>query len=190
MDIAQSDFRGAPLAVSAVDAIAPADAESAAVRHVVQVWRKWCGFSPIPAVAKLCPRDLGRALPNISVARAIPGGDYKFVIIGDEHVQAYGRSYQNRNLSEVIAAAPRFGRQLKASYDFVRTTGRSLGFRGVIGHEISDVRFEWFETVYLPLGSPTAGVDHILNAAVYRIAAASMPPPFNSRLPERDGACA
>lgn len=171
MGLFQSYMRDGAAASTSVNVIAPADAESDAVRHAVQVWRKWCGFSTMPGRMKLSPRDLGRFLPNISVARVIPGSDYEFVIIGDKHVQAYGHSYQGRRLSEVVAAAPRFGRQLQASYDFVRTTGQPLGFRGMIGHDVPDARFEWFETVYLPLGSSATGVDHVLNAATYSLAA-------------------
>jgi hypothetical protein len=170
MGLFQPYMQDGAAAGSSVDVIAPADAESTAVRHVVQVWRKWCGFSAMPARAKLSPRDLGRTLSNISLARVIAGSDYEFAIIGDKHVQAYGHSYQGRRLSEVIAAAPRFGRQLQASYDYVRMTGRPLGFRGMIGHDVPDARFEWFETMYLPLGSQAEGVDHVLNVATYSLA--------------------
>lgn len=181
MGLFQPYMRDGADAANAVQVIAPADAESVAVRHVVQVWRRWCGFSAMPTCAKLCPRDLGRTLPNISLARVISGSDYEFVIIGDRHVQAYGHSYQGRRLSEVIAAAPRFGRQLQASYDFVRTTGQPLGFRGMIGHDVPDARFAWFETVYLPLGSSGTGVDHVLNVATYSLAATS---PLSAGPPE------
>ena len=149
-----------------VSNISLADVESGEVRRVIKAWRHWCGFSSLPARDKLAPRDLGPALANVSVAR-VHGDDYVFAVIGEVHVQAYGRNFQGRLLSEVLAAAPRFGRQLKASYDFVRTTRRPLGFRGMIGHDVPDTRFSWFETVYLPFGTPAGGVDHILNAAVY-----------------------
>jgi hypothetical protein len=155
-------------AKSTVATIALADAESDVVRHVIHAWRKWCGFSAMPERPKIVPRDLGPALSHISLVRVIDHSDYEFSIVGDAHVEAYG-SYQGRRVSDVIDAAPRFGRQLKASYDLVRDTGRPICFRGAIGHDVPDTRFEWFETAYLPIGSAGTGVDHILNAAIYSI---------------------
>ena len=110
---------------------------------------------------------LGRYAQFTSLARVVDGGDdYEFRVIGDAHVRAYGTSYQGKRVSDLIADAPRFGKQLKASYDLVRVTGRPYGFRGVIGADIPESRFVWFETAYLPFGFDGA-VDHILNAAVY-----------------------
>jgi hypothetical protein len=91
--------------------------------------------------------------------------DNEFRIIGDAHVQAYGTSYQNKRVSDVIAAEPRFGKQLKAAYDLVCITKRPYAFRGTLGYEIQDAHFAWYETCYLPFGA--GEVDHILNAAVY-----------------------
>ncbi|HEY8696108.1 MAG TPA: hypothetical protein VIM02_00700 [Rhizomicrobium sp.] len=149
-----------------VSTISLADVETNEVRRVIKAWRHWCGFSSLPPSDRLMPRDLGPALGHVSVAR-VRGEDYEFMIIGDVHVRAYGHSFQGRMLSEVLALTPRFGRQLKASYDFVRNTRRPLGFRGMISHDVPGTQFNGFETVYLPFGTQSAGVDHILNAAVY-----------------------
>ena len=151
---------------SSVEAIALADVESAEVATVVAAWNKWRGLHAMPVRDRLIPRDLGRAAAHISLARVVDDGeDYEFRIIGDAHVQAYGTSYQNKSVRDVIAASPRFGKQLKASYDLVRTTGRAYAFRGLIGRDAPDTVFVWFETCYLPFGGDD--VDHILNAAVY-----------------------
>ncbi len=152
---------------TSVEAISLADVESPEVAIIVAAWNKWRGMHAMPAREKLSLRDLGRAAMHISLARAMGGGeDYEFRIIGDAHVQAYGTSYQNKTLKDVIAASPRFGKQLKASYDLVRNTGRTYAFRGLIGRDAPDAAFAWFETCYLPFGADGA-VDHILNAAVY-----------------------
>jgi hypothetical protein len=151
---------------TSVEAISLADVESPEVATVVAAWNKWRGLHAMPPRERLSPGDLGRAAKHISLARVVgEGDDYEFRIIGDAHVQAYGTSYQNKSLRDVIAASPRFGKQLKASYDLVRTTGRAYAFRGLIGRDAPDAAFAWFETCYLPLGED--GVDHILNAAVY-----------------------
>jgi hypothetical protein len=151
---------------TSVEAIALADIESPEVAMIAAAWQKWRGLHAVPARETLSLRDLGRAATHVSLARVVgEGEDYEFRIIGDAHVRAYGTSYQNRFVSDVIAASPRFGKQLKASYDLVRTTGRAYAFRGLIGRDAPDTAFAWFETCYLPFG--VDGVDHILNAAVY-----------------------
>ena len=152
---------------TSVEAIALADIESVEVATIVAAWNRWRGLHAMPSREKLVPRDLGRAAAHTSLARVVGGGeDYEFRIIGDAHVRAYGTSYQNKLVSDVIAASPRFGKQLKASYDLVRTTGRAYAFRGLIGRDTPDAAFAWFETCYLPFGSDSI-VDHVLNAAVY-----------------------
>jgi hypothetical protein len=153
---------------SSVEAIALADIESEQVQAIVAAWQRLRGMHAMPKRDALSPRDLGHAAAHISLARVIADSDdYEFRIIGDAHVQAYGTSYQGRNVSDVIAQSPRFGRQLKASYDLVRTIRRPYAFRGFIGRDVADARFVWFETAYLPFGDDDT-VDHILNAAVYR----------------------
>ncbi len=152
---------------TSVEAISLADVESPEVATIVAAWNKWRGLHAMPVRDRLAPRDLGRAAAHISLARVVDeGDDYEFRIIGDAHVQAYGTSYQNKSLRDVIDASPRFGKQLKASYDLVRNTGRAYAFRGLIGRDAPDAAFAWFETCYLPFGEGGV-IDHILNAAVY-----------------------
>jgi len=153
---------------TSVEAISLADIESPPVRTIVAAWQKWRGTHALPSRELLSLRDLGAAAKHISLARVVDEGeDYEFRIIGDAHVRAYGTSYQNKRIQDVIAASPRFGKQLKASYDLVRTTRRAYAFRGLIGSDAPDARFTWFETCYLPFGAHQDSVDHILNAAVY-----------------------
>ena len=88
-------------------------------------------------------------------------------IIGDAHAEAYGWNGKGIRISQVIAAAPEMGAMLKDSYDLVRGLCVPIGFRGILGRDITHARFDWFETLYLPLGYPGA-VDHVLNASAYR----------------------
>jgi hypothetical protein len=157
---------GKPPEKSSVEVISLSDIESQIVYTVVAAWRKWRGLHAMPPREKLALRDLGPAASHVSLARVIDEGeDYEFRIIGDAHVRAYGTSYQNKRLSDVMRVSPRFGKQLKASYDLVRTSGHPFAVRGLIGQDVPDAGFAWFETCYLPLG--TGGVDHVINVAVY-----------------------
>ena len=142
--------------------------ESQRVRVVCEAWERWRGSRPMPTRNDISLKDLGNAAANISLVRARPAeNDYEYRIIGDAHIQAYGVSYQGRRMSEAIAQAPRFGKILKASYDMICAMRRPYAFRGLIGRDIPELRFVWFETCYFPLGPSPDEVDHVMNVAVY-----------------------
>jgi hypothetical protein len=152
--------------VSTVDL---ADIRCTETSALVQAWNKWRGWHAMPAYRAWIEADLGGDLEHASMARVVDGDhDYEFEFIGDAHVRAYGINHQGRRISDIARLSPRFGKQLKASYDLVRISGHPHAFQGAIGAEDSSARFVWFETAYLPFGAPGA-VDCILNAAVYRL---------------------
>jgi hypothetical protein len=155
-------------AQSSIETVHFPDLESFEVRRMAAAWQTLRGARLMPSRDALSLRDLKSIAPNISVVRVMDDGeDYEFRIIGDAHVQAYGVSYQGRRLSDVMRDSPRFGRQLKSSYEMIRTARHPSAFRGFIGRDVPDARFAWFETAYFPFGSTDDDVDHIVNAAVY-----------------------
>jgi hypothetical protein len=155
-------------ASASIELVALCDVESPVLQRAVAAWQGWRGERAMPPRERLSMRELGAATKHISLARVLDGGkDYEFRIIGDAHVQAYGPSAHNRRVSDVLATAPAFGRQIKASYDLVRKTRCGYAFRCRAGWDAPDSRFVLFETCYLPLGDDADTVDHILNVAVY-----------------------
>ena len=157
--------RDEPPARSSVSVIGLDELESRETAAIARLWQKWCGQDAMPARETLMPQQFGRYAPFVSFARVVDG-DYEFRVIGDAHVRAYGVSFQGKRVSDVVSLSPRFGKQLRITYDTVRAAMRPIAYRGMIGADFPDCRFVWFETVYLPFGRNGA-VDHILNAAVY-----------------------
>jgi hypothetical protein len=158
-----------PALRTAVASVGLTDIVSAETRAIVQAWKKWRGWHAMPNSSVLDDADLGRNQEHASVARVIDGGqDYEFEFIGAAHIRAYGANHQGRRVSDICQLSPRFGKQLKASYDLVRISGHPHAFQGTLGDEDANARFVWFETAYLPLGG-AGQVDCILNAAVYHL---------------------
>ncbi|HWA30849.1 MAG TPA: hypothetical protein VG867_07115 [Rhizomicrobium sp.] len=154
---------------SSVIPIEIAKIESQRVRAVHDAWERWRGSRLMPARNDIALRDLGNAAVNISLVKVSPDrSDYEFRVIGDAHIQAYGLNFQGRKMSEAIAMAPRFGKILKASYDMICAMRRPYAFRGLIGRDIPELRFVWFETCYFPFGPSPDEVDHVMNVAVYQ----------------------
>lgn len=164
-DNSQSSFQQS----TSVSAIGLADIACEATLALVHAWKKWRGWHAMPSYRSWIDADLGPHHEHASMARVIDGGhDYEFEFIGDAHVRAYGMNHQGKRVSDIARLSPRFGKQLKASYDLVRISGHPHAFQGAIGDTDSSARFVWFETAYLPFGA-SGSVDCILNAAVYRL---------------------
>lgn len=158
-----------PGQTASVSAIGVADLLCDETRSLVRAWNKWRGWHAMPHYRSWAEADLGDQLAHASMTRAVDGGrDYEFEFIGDAHVRAYGINHQGKRVSDIARVSPRFGRQLKASYDLVRISGHPHAFQGSVSPESIEARFLWFETVYLPIGG-SGGVEHILNAAVYQL---------------------
>jgi hypothetical protein len=146
----------------------PDEFESPEIRGVFAMWNERRGERPMPTREEVLPRPLAKYLRNVSLVRAlVETQDYEMRIIGDAHAEAYGWNGQGMRLSQLRTAAPEMTQMLKDSYDLVRTFRLPIGFRGILGRDITHARFDWFETLYLPLGSGGV-VDHILNVAAYR----------------------
>jgi hypothetical protein len=154
---------------TAVEAVGIADLICAETSALVQAWKKWRGWSAIAPYRAWTEARLGAEIAHASMARVLGGGqDYEFEFIGDAHVRAYGVDHSGRRVSDISRLSPRFGRQLKASYDLVRISAHPHAFQGTIGAEHAGAGFVWFETAYLPIGDH-GSVDYVLNAAVYRL---------------------
>ncbi|MEI9933224.1 MAG: hypothetical protein WDM89_22500 [Rhizomicrobium sp.] len=125
-----------------VSAIGLADIACEATQALVQAWKKWRGWHAMPGYRSWVEGDLGPHQEHASMARVIDGGrDYEFEFIGDAHVRAYGINHQGRRVSDIARLSPRFGKQLKASYDLVRISGHPHAFQGAIGTADSSARF-------------------------------------------------
>ncbi|HEY2033879.1 MAG TPA: PAS domain-containing protein [Rhizomicrobium sp.] len=153
--------------VTRIIEIAPDALQSPEVKAVCAIWQERRGSRPMPTRDEVLPRPLAKFLRYISLTRFTPeSGDYEFRIVGDAHVQAYGANAQGERLSQTKSASPEFVAALTHCLDLVRSRRAPLGYRGIMGRDLSQASFDWFETLYMPLG--TDSVDFILNAAVYR----------------------
>lgn len=153
----------------AVEQITVADLESDELRRIVALWDKWRGGRAMPERRDIAMKDLGRHLNKISLIRVIDDGlDYEFRVIGDAHVEVYDSTFHGKRMSDVSALSGKIGKMLRTPFELVRTTRQAIAFRGLIGREFTHAHFSWFEACYLPFGNPETGVDHILNAAVYK----------------------
>jgi hypothetical protein len=144
------------------------DLDDPLVRTGANYWRALKAGQKLPARSQLSPRDISGILRHIVLLKVVDGGrDYEYRIAGDAHVEAYGLPFKGLRISQVIAASPEFGRMLYGVYEHVRVTAEPFAVRGWVGREISESRFVYYESVFLPLAEDGESVDHVLIFSVY-----------------------
>jgi len=154
--------------LSSVYVVSLDDLENAVVRTGAAYWRALKVGRKLPARSELRPRDMIGILRNIVLLKAIDGGkDYEYRITGDAHVQAYGLSFQDMRVSQIVAMSPDFGRMMLGLYEHVRVTAEPFAVRGWVGREIPDARFVYYESAFLPFAEDGENVDHILVVSMY-----------------------
>lgn len=121
-----------------------------------------------PSRNAISARLLKPFLRNTTLLKVLDGGrDYEYRVVGDAFVLAHGRSFQGLKWSETAKLSPGFQAYIKPIYDAVVATGKPMATRGWIERGAHSSGHVYCEYVYLPLGTPENGVDHILIFAVY-----------------------
>ena len=148
-----------------VQIVSPETLNSAPVSVAWRYWNALRGARPFPARSDLVPREMASFLRNIVLVRVLDSGkDYEYCIVGDAHVQAQGFDFRHLRLTQVEAAKIDFS--TRATYEHVSNTAMPFTVRGWIGLHITDTRFSYHESVFLPLGA-NGVVDHLLIVSAY-----------------------
>ena len=141
--------------------------ENPAVRAGIAYWRQIRGKRRFPSRADLKPRDIPHILRNISLLRAVGGGDYEYRIVGDAHVVAHGFSMQGMRLSAIGKYAPGYDLLLKQIYDPVIKQRAAFAIKGWLLKGEKHQQYLHTESAFLPLGPDDEHVDHVLNFSIY-----------------------
>ena len=148
--------------------IALREVDSPILLQGIAYWRKLAGQRRCPSRNDVTARGLKALLRYTTLLRAVDDGrDYEYRIVGDAYVLAHGVSFQGKRWSEIGAISPGFHAMIKPIYDQVVRTGEPLATRGWIERSGQGSEQIYCEYVFLPLGEPGEGVDHILIFAVY-----------------------
>ena len=141
--------------------------EAASVLSGIAHWRRLCAGRRFPAKTDILPREFGALLANMILVKVLNGGeDYEYRIVGDVLVSGFNENFAGRKVSDIIAAAPKFGLGLRMLYEMVRSSGEPLGYRGWVGKDMKGAEFSYHENALLPFGPDPAQVDHLLVVSV------------------------
>jgi len=133
-------------------------AENPLLRRVLALWTGRKGERVFPAREELSPRDLGPALPYLTLCEVLDGGaDFRLRIVGEEVLAAYGHHLKGRTLGSLV---DEIGSTMLDAYRGVVSSRTPLLLHGWFEHERQQIFLR--EVLILPLGSAT--VDHVLAA--------------------------
>lgn len=133
----------------------PLDAMAARLEPVHAIWHEKRGMCRFPSRQAITARDIKPYLKHVTLMRVLDGGrDFEYRIIGDAHVQAFGRNFQGRKGSDFPQLAVLGELAHRPVVD--DGTPRLLEYR----LKFKDMPLYRRETLFLPLGEDV--VDHIL----------------------------
>jgi hypothetical protein len=133
-------------------------AENPLLRRVYDLWIAKRNERAFPAREELAPRDLGPALPYLTLCEVLDGGaDFRLRIVGEEVLAAYGHHLKGRMLGSLV---DEIGTTMLEAYRDVVSRRAPLLLHGWFEHE----RQQFFqrEVLILPLGRES--VEHVLAA--------------------------
>jgi hypothetical protein len=154
--------------VSTTERIPLSELRTQEMTEVLAIWHAHRRDREMPSRDDIVPRAMGRYLRNVTLVRLLElEQDYEFRVVGDAHVEAYGRRIQGRRVNELILETPAFAKLIKASFDLAVMSRAPIAYRVVFAQDDDDARFSRLETLYAPLANASGYVDYILNACVY-----------------------
>jgi len=121
------------------------------------LWNEKRGTRRFPAKHEITPRDIKHYLKDATLLRVLDDGqDFEYRIVGDSHVQAFGRNFQGRRTSTF----PGLERLSELAHRPVAAEGSPRLLQYFLAFK--DYPLYRRETLFLPLGEGV--VDHILAA--------------------------
>ncbi|HEY2032148.1 MAG TPA: hypothetical protein VGH02_00535 [Rhizomicrobium sp.] len=133
----------------------------------VAYWRALCGGRRFPARTDLTLRAMTPFISHVVILRVIDGGaDYEYGFAGDAHIRAFKVPFKGIRVSQIEAAAPDFGKLLRAAYDRARSAATPFAVRGRVDMGFGKATPHYHETAFLPLGDSDDAVDHLLIVGV------------------------
>lgn len=141
------------------------------LRPVLDYWHLKRGTRAMPARLDIEPLELKPYLRHLFLIEPLPGGDFRYRLVGSEITERYGRNSTGRTVREIYAAVPVVADWLLGMLRAVTTGKRPVlasGSLRAVGKE-----HVFSESLHMPLGDDGDTVSMIFGVARYSIPGAA-----------------
>jgi hypothetical protein len=154
--------------ITSFERVSLAELESPVVKQGAAYWRSLRGSRRFPAYEDLHPRDFAPILANTLLVKVVDGGaDFEFRIAGEVQIQTFALPFAGKRLSELKDTSLAYNYVLKGLFGHVAEFREPVAVRGQLGPGFPNVRFGYFESIFLPLGAKDDAVDYLLGFSAY-----------------------
>ncbi len=161
-DLSRSSVPASPHRITLKELSDPATIQAVAYWDALRSSRQF------PSRQALSIRRMAPFLRHVALIEVLDGGgDYRFRLVGDAHVEARGADFSGETIREIAVRAPLFAERSHALYDYIRMTGEPYAVRGPMAANDANWCITYRECVFLPLGAQDNLVDFILAISVY-----------------------
>ena len=154
-----TDAKGARSGVREVKSVAAPSSER--IRDLATYWQAKRGARFAPRRADIDPAEIPAHLPHLFMVDVLPGGEYRYRLVGSELVSRTGRDATGHILSELHAGRPEVLALLKARFDQVVAARAPVYSRGMV-YWLGEDELRTFECGYFPLSEDGRAVSIIL----------------------------
>lgn len=131
------------------------------ILDLVAYWDSKRGKCFAPRRADIDPAEIRDHMPFLFMVDVLPGGEYRYRLVGSELVERTGRNATGKILSQLHAERPQVLRLLKQRFDQVVVARHPIYSRGEV-YWLGESELRRFECGYFPLSDDGRTVNIIL----------------------------
>ena len=138
-----------------------AEPSSAQISELAAYWHAKRGNRFAPRRADIDPAEIREHMPRLFMIDVLPGGDYRYRLVGTELVARTGRDPTGMLLSQLQAERPDVRDVRKQRYDEVVASRRPIYTRGEV-YWLGEDEYRCFECGHFPLSDDGKNANIIL----------------------------
>jgi len=144
--------------------VALSDINTPLLLAMLEMWEAKRQARRFPAREEIGPRDMAAFLRNVTLYRVTPdGSDFKYRVMGDATVQAWGHNFSGCDTARLNEIAPGMGNVFQRLCASIARHGEPLALRGKLSKGEHEHLAQ--ESLFVPLGPDAQTVSHILSVS-------------------------
>jgi len=136
------------------------------LQAVYEHWRRMAAGRPMPTRRDLDPVDIPRLLPYLMLVEVLPGGRYRYRLIGTANVREHGMNATGLHVDEALKGAEYKAHVLRLYDECVRER-RPVYSESLFLSDAGGAIERHTKVIFLPLSADGQAVNQVLVAQVF-----------------------